>query len=65
MIKGFSKLSTNEKADILIKKSNLPPQFKEILLSHKHSTLQELYNQFSENILSNFFTVLSNSRSFH
>jgi hydroxymethylglutaryl-CoA reductase len=55
MIKGFSKLSADKKADVLIKKYQLPAHLKETLLSHKHSTLQELYNQFSENTLSNFF----------
>ncbi|WP_430936380.1 hydroxymethylglutaryl-CoA reductase, degradative [Saccharicrinis sp. 156] len=55
MIQGFSKLSQEEKIDVLLKKFNLPSSIKEVLNSHLHKELQEVYNQFSENTISNFY----------
>ncbi len=55
MISGFSKLSTKEKIDVIIKQSGLPADSLAKLLSHHHRDLQETYNQFSENTISNFF----------
>lgn len=55
MIKGFSKLTVDEKIDTLVQQFNLPNEFKNTLKKHQHSTLQKLYNQFSENTLSNFY----------
>ncbi|WP_233145433.1 hydroxymethylglutaryl-CoA reductase, degradative [Labilibacter marinus] len=55
MIKGFSKLSQKEKIDVLLEEFKLPQSFKDTLEHHQHSELQEIYNQFSENTLSNFY----------
>ncbi|TLX72806.1 hydroxymethylglutaryl-CoA reductase, degradative [Labilibacter sediminis] len=55
MIKGFSKLTVPQKVDALMQQFGLHNDFKETLLQHQHTSLQELYNQFSENTLSNFF----------
>ncbi len=55
MISGFSKLNTKEKIDIIIKQADLSSKALDTLLSHHHNKLQETYNQFSENTISNFF----------
>ncbi len=55
MISGFSKLSTKEKIDIIIKQSGLTSNSSDQLYTHHHPQLQETYNQFSENTISNFF----------
>lgn len=59
MIKGFSKFSQEQKIDAITSKFNLPPSFKEMLKSHHHPTLQDLYNQFAENTISNFYLPYS------
>lgn len=59
MIKGFSKFSQEQKIDALASKYNLPASFKDVLKSYHHSTFQELYNQFAENTLSNFYLPYS------
>ena len=59
MIKGFSKFSQEQKIDALASKFNLPASFKEVLKSHHHHSLQDLYNQFAENTLSNFYLPYS------
>lgn len=59
MIKGFSKFSQEQKIDALTSAFNLPASFKEIIKSHHHSALQELYNQFAENTIGNFYLPYS------
>ncbi len=55
MISGFSKLDTIDKIELLIKSLGLTSKIKETLISHLHNNLQETYNQFSENTISNFY----------
>ena len=55
IIKGFSKLSQQEKIEKLINTYRLPPDFSNRLASYRHATQQELFNDFSENTLSNYF----------
>ncbi len=55
MISGFSKLDISDKIEVLIKNLALPEKIKDTLLSHHHSKLQDIYSQFSENTISNFF----------
>ncbi|WP_010661916.1 hydroxymethylglutaryl-CoA reductase [Marinilabilia salmonicolor] len=55
IIKGFSKLSRGEKTEILKKHFHLPENFSEILETFRHPEQQELFDDFSENTLSNFY----------
>ncbi len=55
MKKGFSKLNTTDKIAALTEQHQLNSDFKQTLQSHIHPEFQDLYNQFSENTLSNFF----------
>jgi hydroxymethylglutaryl-CoA reductase len=55
MISGFSKLSLEEKINAICNEYKLPLTIKDSLLSHHHPNLQETYNQFSENTVSNFY----------
>ncbi len=55
MIKGFSKLSATEKVSQLMSEYPLSPDFENTIKEHQHASLQNLYNQFSENTLSNYF----------
>ncbi len=56
-ISGFSKLSSKEKRKWLQEVFGLEKEFSEDLQNHLHqdSKLQELYEEFSENTISNFF----------
>lgn len=55
IIKGFSKLSRNEKILKLREMYNLPGDFAEKLANYRHSDQQELFDDFSENTLSNYY----------
>lgn len=55
IIKGFSKLTRDEKTEVLRKHFTLPGNFVEILETFRHPTRQELFDDFSENTLSNFY----------
>ncbi|PRZ00243.1 3-hydroxy-3-methylglutaryl-coenzyme A reductase [Marinilabilia salmonicolor] len=55
IIKGFSKLSREEKIEILRRHFQLPEDFAEILKTFRHPDRQELFDDFSENTLSNFY----------
>ncbi len=55
MIQGFSKLTVDEKIDALTREYSLSSSFKEVLNTHQHAHLQDVYNQFSENTISNFY----------
>ncbi len=56
-ISGFSKLTPRQKTEWLRDEHNLPDEQLETLSSHLHPDpqLQSLYNEFSENTVSNFF----------
>ncbi|MCW3806838.1 hydroxymethylglutaryl-CoA reductase, degradative [Plebeiibacterium marinum] len=64
MIAGFSKLSQQEKIDYLIKERGLSHHATELLINHHHPELQETYNQFSENTISNFYLPLGIAPNF-
>lgn len=55
MIKGFSKLSAEEKVQELHSAFGLSSDFSSTINQHLHPDLQEKYNQFSENTISNFY----------
>ncbi len=55
IIKGFSKLSRPEKIQKLTETHQLPPNFEDRLATYHHPTQQDLFDEFSENTLSNFF----------
>ncbi len=55
MVAGFSKLDVEEKINELIKNGYLSEDNKKTLHSHQHTNFQDIYNQFSENTISNFF----------
>lgn len=54
-IKGFSKLSRSEKIDQISKSLHLNPDFKKTLASFRHPEKQELFDDFSENTITNFY----------
>ncbi|WP_291861117.1 hydroxymethylglutaryl-CoA reductase [Marinilabilia sp.] len=55
IIKGFSKLTRDEKIEVLSKHFHFPKHFCEILETYRHPTRQELFDDFAENTLSNFY----------
>jgi len=55
IIKGFSKLTREEKIKVLKTHFQLPENFSEILEAYRHPSQQELFDDFSENTLSNFY----------
>jgi len=55
MIAGYSRLSLQEKIDYLIKEYGLSHHATELILNHHHPDLQETYNHFSENTITNYF----------
>lgn len=55
LIKGFSKLSREEKIETLTQTYSLPEDFSERLAHYRHPSQQELFDDFSENTLSNFY----------
>ena len=57
MIRGFSKLSTDEKINLIAQQSGNPSGVKKLLRSfhHNDSDLQSLFEQISENTISNFY----------
>lgn len=56
-ISGFSKLSPEQKISWLKKTFHVPEEHLDQLVSHLHADpkLQDIYNEFSENTVSNFF----------
>jgi hydroxymethylglutaryl-CoA reductase len=55
IIKGFSKLSREEKIAFLQNNYDLPETFKETLATFRHPTQQAQFDDFSENTLTNFY----------
>lgn len=55
IIKGFSKMSRKEKIETLIKHYKLPEDFAKRLAEYRHPEKQKLFDDFSENTLSNFY----------
>ncbi|MGM0377854.1 MAG: hydroxymethylglutaryl-CoA reductase [Bacteroidota bacterium] len=55
IIKGFSKLSREEKIKTLQENHPLPADFDQQLEKYRHSEKQELFDDFSENTLSNYY----------
>ncbi|MFW6268034.1 MAG: hydroxymethylglutaryl-CoA reductase, partial [Marinilabiliaceae bacterium] len=55
IIKGFSKLSREEKIKRLQENHQLPDDFAQILKTYRHPEKQDLFDDFSENTLSNFY----------
>ncbi|MFO8000561.1 MAG: hydroxymethylglutaryl-CoA reductase [Marinilabilia sp.] len=55
IIKGFSKLSREEKLETLIETHQLPGDFRDRLAEFRHPGKQDLFDGFSENTLSNYF----------
>lgn len=54
-IKGFSRLTREEKIEWLRKSYHLPPHFRHRLERYRHKEDQALFDDFSENTLSNFY----------
>jgi hydroxymethylglutaryl-CoA reductase len=52
---GFSKMSREEKIETLINHYKLPRDFAERVAEYRHPEKQELFDDFSENTLSNFY----------
>lgn len=55
IIKGFSKLSASEKTDLLMERFQLDCSLKEQLERYLHPSDQFLFNDISENTISNFY----------
>lgn len=55
IIKGFSKLTREEKIKKLQETYELPDDFPDRLARYRHSGQQDLFDDFSENTLSNYF----------
>jgi len=66
IINGFSKLSRSEKLDCLKKQTGLSLKTEEMLNSHLHreSELQEIYQDLSENTISNYYLPLGLAPNF-
>lgn len=65
-INGYSKLSANEKSDLVASKVHDKDRFLDDLNSHRHANTeyQKLYEELSENVLSNFYLPYSVSPNF-
>lgn len=55
ILQGFSKLSRNEKMEALVKQLQLNHDFIDSLNQYLHLTEQQLFNDISENTLTNFY----------
>ncbi|MCT4646506.1 MAG: hydroxymethylglutaryl-CoA reductase [Carboxylicivirga sp.] len=55
IIKGFSKLSREEKVQVLLDQQQLSYEMSEAFKKFLHPTEQHLFNDISENIISNFY----------
>jgi len=55
IIQGFSKLSRNEKVDALVNQQQLGHDFSSRLNRYLHPSEQQLFNEISENTLTNFY----------
>jgi hydroxymethylglutaryl-CoA reductase len=66
IVNGFSKFSRSERLDWLKRETNLSPQTVEILDTHLHrgESIQEVYDDLSENTLSNYYLPLGLAPNF-
>ena len=57
IIKGFSKLSREEKLGLLLQRSKDPDEIRSLVESYRHHDpdMQKLHDEFSENTITNFF----------
>ncbi len=64
IIKGFSKLSREEKIRLVIERRNLGEQFEADLNRYLHPQQQSLFNDISENTVSNYYLPFSLAPNF-
>ncbi|TRX71299.1 hydroxymethylglutaryl-CoA reductase [Carboxylicivirga sp. M1479] len=64
LIKGFSKLSREEKVKVLIEQQNLAPEYENAFQDFLHKEKQHLFNDISENIISNYYLPFSIAPNF-
>jgi hydroxymethylglutaryl-CoA reductase len=66
IISGFSRLSREEKLEVLSRQGRLSRKSLEVIRSHQHSDpeLQQLYGEISENNLTNFFLPMGLAPNF-
>ncbi|MBK3515760.1 hydroxymethylglutaryl-CoA reductase [Carboxylicivirga marina] len=63
-IKGFSKLSREEKVKVLIEQQQLAPQLANSFSEYIHPEKQHLFNDISENVISNYYLPFSLAPNF-
>lgn len=64
LIKGFSKLSREEKIKVLVEQQQLAPEVTASFEAFLHPEQQHLFNDISENIISNFYLPFSLAPNF-
>lgn len=64
LIKGFSKLSREEKVQVLIEQQHLVPELSDRFKQFLHPDKQYLFDDISENIISNFYLPFSLAPNF-
>ncbi|WP_439185086.1 hydroxymethylglutaryl-CoA reductase [Carboxylicivirga taeanensis] len=64
LIQGFSKLSRDEKIKVLVEQQQLAPEIAASFQSFLHPKQQHLFNDISENIISNFYLPFSLAPNF-
>ncbi|WP_430817156.1 hydroxymethylglutaryl-CoA reductase [Carboxylicivirga sp. RSCT41] len=64
LIKGFSRLSREDKVALLLEQQELAPQLAESFQEFLHPVKQHLFNDISENIISNYYLPFSIAPNF-
>jgi len=64
LIKGFSKLSREEKVQVLIEQQKLAPTLSSTFSKYLHPSNQHLFNTISENLISNYLLPFSLAPNF-
>ncbi len=64
VIKGFSRLSREDKVKVLIKQQKLAPELSSTLSAYLHPDKQNLFNDISENAVSNYYLPFSLAPNF-
>ncbi len=64
LIKGFSKMSREEKVQVLVEQQQLAPDIAASFEAFLHPTQQHLFNDISENIISNYYLPFSLAPNF-
>ncbi|MCG8579728.1 MAG: hypothetical protein MI866_07420 [Bacteroidales bacterium] len=64
LVKGFSRLSREDKVKLLLEQQELAPQLTESFQEYLHPTKQHLFNDISENIISNYYLPFSIAPNF-